>query len=56
MACKTKKVNLDLFEEKLVEAIEQARMTVDGKMLNEKNIKGGDIKIEGSYHVLSNYP
>ncbi|NLN15241.1 MAG: ABC transporter substrate-binding protein [Tissierellia bacterium] len=47
MACKTKKVNLDLFEEKLVEAIEQARMTVDGKMLNEKNIKGGDIKIEG---------
>lgn len=47
MACKTKKINLALFEEKLVEAIEQARTTVDGSRMNEKNTEDGDIKIEG---------
>ncbi len=47
MACKTKKINLALFEEKLVEAIEQARTTVDGSRINEKNTEDGDIKIEG---------
>lgn len=47
MACKTKRVNLDLFEEKLVEAIEQARTTVDGGKANEINSEDGDIKIDG---------
>ena len=47
MACKAKKVNLDLFEEKLVEAIEQARTTVDGGKISEINSENGDIKIDG---------
>ena len=47
MACKSKKVNLDIFEEKLVEAIEQARTTVDGRKVSELNSEDGDIKIDG---------
>lgn len=47
MACKSKRVNLDLFEEKLVDAIEQARTTVDGGKVNEINSENGDIKIDG---------
>ncbi len=35
MACRSKRVNLDLFEDKLVGAIEQARTTVDGGRVNE---------------------
>jgi len=46
MACKTKKVNLELFEERLVEAIEQARTSVDGKKLSD-SVEDGDIKIDG---------
>ncbi len=47
MACKSKKVNIDLFEEKLVDAIEQARTTVDGGKVNQLNSDNGDIRIDG---------
>ncbi len=42
MACKSRKVNLDLFEERLVEVIEQTRTKV-----MELNSGDGDIKIDG---------
>lgn len=47
MACKTKKVNLELFEEKLIEAIEQNRSSVDGSLTSQKKNDGGDIRIDG---------
>lgn len=47
MACKSRRVNLDLFEGKLVDAIEQARTSVDGGKISEINAEDGDIKIDG---------
>lgn len=47
MACLTKKVNVELFEKKLVEAIEQHRISVDDALAAPKKQEGGDIKIEG---------
>jgi ABC-type Fe3+ transport system substrate-binding protein len=47
MACKSKKVNIDLFTQKLIEAIEQNRTSVDGALVDSKNVTGGDIKIDG---------
>lgn len=47
MACKSKKINAELFEEKLIDIIEQNRTDVDGKMDIGKNIKDADIKISG---------
>ncbi len=43
----SKKVNVELFVDKLVEAIERNRTYVDGVLVDSKNIKGGDIKIDG---------
>ncbi|MGO1470257.1 MAG: ABC transporter substrate-binding protein [Tissierella sp.] len=47
MACKSKKINTDLFEEKLIDIIEENLTDVDGKMDTGKNIKDADIKING---------
>ena len=45
MACKSRRVNLDLFEGKLVDAIEQARTSVDGGKISEINAEDGDQRI-----------
>src|SRR5690606_13330609 len=47
MACLTKKVNVELFEQKLVEAIEQNRISEDNTLMGTTKEEGGDIKIEG---------
>src|SRR5690606_34221163 len=47
MACKTKKVNVELFEQKLVEAIEQNRVSVDDALAATKQEVDGDIRIDG---------
>ena len=47
MACMTKKVSVELFEQKLVESIEQNRISVDDALAAPKKSTGGDIKIEG---------
>ena len=47
MALQSKKVNVELFSEKLVEAIEQARVSVDSSLIVPEKTTGGDIKIEG---------
>jgi ABC-type Fe3+ transport system substrate-binding protein len=47
MACKTKKVNIELFEQKLVEAIEQHRISVDEALTESKEEVDGDIRIDG---------
>lgn len=47
MACKSKKVNVDLFEEKLVETIEQNRTSVDDALAAPKDNEKGDIRIDG---------
>lgn len=47
MACLTKKVNIELFEQKLVEIIEQNRNLEDDTLNISKNQEEGDIKIQG---------
>jgi len=47
LACKTKKVNVEIFEQKLVEIIEQTRNSSDSSLSDVKKNLGGDIKIEG---------
>ena len=47
MACMSKKINAELFQEKLVEIIELSRTDVDGKLSIGKNIKDAEIKING---------
>lgn len=47
MACLSKKVNVELFEQRLVEAIEQTRISEDDALAAPKRVEGGDIKIEG---------
>ncbi|MDR7855134.1 ABC transporter substrate-binding protein [Tissierella sp.] len=47
MACKTKKVNIQLFEQKLIEAIDQNRVSIDAALVDSKKVTGGDIKIDG---------
>lgn len=47
MACLTKKVNVELFEQKLVEAINVNRISVDETLAQPKKHSGGDVKIEG---------
>lgn len=47
MACLTKKINVELFEEKLVEAIEQNRISEDDTLIGRTREGHGDIKMEG---------
>lgn len=47
MACATKKVNVELFEQKLVDAIEQTRKSVDSALSEVEKTEGGDIRIDG---------
>ncbi len=47
MACLSKRVNVQLFEDKLVEAIEQNLFSEDKTLGGTKKDDGGDIKIEG---------
>jgi len=47
MACKSKKVNLELFTEKLIEAIEQNRKSVDSTLIVNKEDINADVRIEG---------
>lgn len=47
MACKSKKVNVDLFEKKLVEAIEQNRISEDKSLVRNEKTQGGEIQIDG---------
>lgn len=47
MACITKKINIELFEQKLVEGIRQSRFSEDETLSTSKNQEDGDIRIEG---------
>lgn len=47
MALMSKKVNIEIFTQKLIEAIEQNRTSVDSALIPSKVSNGGDIKIEG---------
>ena len=47
MACMTKKISIELFEQRLVEAIDQNRVSVDDALSAPKKSTGGDIKIDG---------
>ncbi len=47
MACLSKKVNVDLFEEKLIETIEQTRFSEDSTLGGTVKEDGGDVKILG---------
>lgn len=47
MACITKKINIELFEQKLIEGIQQNRFSEDETLSTSKNQEGGDIRIEG---------
>ena len=47
MACLSKKINIELFEQRLVEAIEQKRESVDSALAASKRVTGGDIRIDG---------
>ena len=47
MALMSKRVNVELFTGKLIEAIEQSRTSVDGALISSKKVSGGDIKIDG---------
>ncbi len=47
MSCKSKKINIDLFEKRLIEAIEQNRFSEDKALLDKSRVKDADIKIEG---------
>lgn len=47
MALTSKKINVNLFKEKLIDAIEDKKKSVDGLIVNSKNVEGGDIKIDG---------
>ncbi|OLS01514.1 ABC transporter substrate-binding protein [Tissierella creatinophila] len=47
MACRSKKVNVELFEQKLIDIIEQTRTDVDGKLYHDKDIQNTEITING---------
>ena len=47
IACRSKKINIELFEEKLIDIIEQNRTDVDGKLSMDKNLEDADITING---------
>ncbi len=47
MACKSKRINTELFEKKLVETIEQNRISEDKALVDRQENKGADVKIEG---------
>lgn len=47
MACLTKRINLELFEQKLVESIEQNRIFVDESLASPKKFEDGEIRIDG---------
>lgn len=47
MACKSKRVNLELFVEKLIEAIEQNRKSVDSSLIEKREKEKADVKMAG---------
>lgn len=47
IACKTKKVNLDLFEQKLVEVIQQTRESIDTSLNDNERKSGAETKLLG---------
>ncbi len=47
MACKSKRINTDLFEKRLIEVIEQNRFSEDKALIDRQETKDADIKIEG---------
>lgn len=47
MACKTKNVNLELFENKLIETIEMNTSSIDSALVTKKEVKDADLKIDG---------
>ena len=47
MACRSKKINVELFEKKLIDIIEQNRTDVDGKLHADKDIENAEITING---------
>ncbi len=47
MACTSKKVNVELFEQKLVDAIEQNRASKDGSLVMAEKPQHADIRIDG---------
>lgn len=47
MACRSKKVNVELFSQKLIEGIERHRNPIDLGLAGSKDSGKGDVKIEG---------
>ncbi len=47
MACRTKKINVDLFEQKLIDAIESSKTSVDTGLVTSKKSEDSNVKIEG---------
>lgn len=47
MACKTKNVNLEVFEQKLVDAIEINNSSIDSALITKNEVANADLKIEG---------
>lgn len=47
MALKSKRINIELFTEKLIDAIEQNRESMDKTLVTQNKIENSDIKIDG---------
>ncbi len=47
MACRSKKINVELFEKKLVETIEQNRVSEDKALVDRQRQEDADVRIEG---------
>lgn len=47
MACRSKKINVELFEEKLVESIKQTRISEDKTLVDRQVEENADVRIEG---------
>jgi ABC-type Fe3+ transport system substrate-binding protein len=47
MALKSKRINIDVFTQKLIEAVEQNRKSIDESLIPQTKIQGADIRIDG---------
>ena len=47
MALKSKRINIDVFTQKLIEAVEQNRKSIDESLIPQTKIQEADIKIDG---------
>ena len=52
MALKSKKINVDQFVQRLIDVIEQNRVSEDQSLVQEERIENADVKIGGVYPAL----